>query len=103
MAFSLIISERATGHIENIVSYAAVNLQNPGAAKAILVDIEKAYEKLEYMAESPALCQDLYLAQKGYRKIMLDNHEYVILYTVDNQEVRIAGVFHRLENYVSKI
>ena len=103
MTYKLIISERAEEHINSIVGYVAVELANPTAAKAILSDIEKAYGKLEYMAESLAFCQDFYLQQKGYRKYMLENHNYVILYKVEGDEIRISGVFHMREDYSSKL
>ena len=39
------------------------------------------------------LCNDSYLARKGYRKLQLDKHEYVILYQVYSNEVHIGGIF----------
>ena len=52
MHYKLIISERAELHIDNILDYVINTLKNPGAAKAILSDIEEAYNRLEYMAET---------------------------------------------------
>ena len=40
MHYKLIISERAELHIDNILDYVVNTLNNPGAAKAILSDIE---------------------------------------------------------------
>lgn len=103
MAYKLFISQRAEEHIDNIVSYVAVTLQNPGAARAIIADIGRTYERLERMADSYAMCQDPYLAYKGYRKIALAKHDYVILYTVIDDRVYVSGVFHMLENYIDKL
>ena len=103
MTYKLVVSERAEEQIDNIIGYVAVELSNPTAAKAIIDDIEKAYNKLEYMADSLALCQDPYLSQKGYRKYILDDHDYVILYRLENKEVHISGVFHMKEDYASKL
>ena len=103
MTYKLIISDRAEEHIDNIIRYVAVELSNPTAAKAIIADIEKGYSKLEFMADSLALCQDPYLSQKGYRKYILDEHDYVILYKVEKKKVYISGVFHMKEDYANKL
>ena len=60
MHYKLIISERAELHIDNILDYVVNTLNNPGAAKAILSDIEEAYNRLEYMAETFGYCNDNY-------------------------------------------
>ncbi len=103
MGYRLIISERAEKHIDNIINYVVNTLKNPGAARSILSDIEEAYEKLEYMAETFGFCNDHYLSEKGYRKIMLSGHNYLILYRVEGQEVLISGVFHTREKYANKL
>ena len=58
MAYKLVISERAGRHIDNIIDYVVNTLKNPGAARAILSDIEEVYDKLEYMADSLGYCND---------------------------------------------
>ena len=103
MDYKLVISERAEMHIDRILDYVVNVLKNPSAASSILDDIEDAYNKLEYMAESLGYCHDLYLAEKGYRKIILSGHDYLILYKVDGNEVHVSGVFHMRENYAEKL
>ena len=56
MLYKLVISERAEMHIDNILDYFVNILKNPGAARAIIADIEEAYSRLEYMAESFRYC-----------------------------------------------
>lgn len=103
MLYKLVISERAEMHIDNILDYVVNILKNPGAARAIIADIEDAYSRLEYMADSFAYCNDTYLADRGYRKISLSSHDYLILYRVVDDEVQISGVFHMRENYARKL
>lgn len=91
MHYKLIISERAELHIDKILDYIVNTLKNPGAARAIIVDIEEAYSRLEYMAESFGYCNDVYLADRGYRKILLSSHDYLILYRVVDDVVQISG------------
>ena len=69
----------------------------------ILDDIEDAYDKLEIFVEAFAYCNDGFLAQKGYRKLKLSHHRYLILYRVMDKEVQISGIFHMLENYANKL
>ena len=68
-----------------------------------MYDIEEAYNRLEYMAETFGYCNDKYLADHGYRKIALSGHDYLILYLVEGNEVHISGVFHMRENYARKL
>ena len=103
MHYKLIISERAELHIDNILDYVVNTLKNPSAAKAILCDIEEAYNRLEYMAETFGYCNDNYLAYHGYRKTALSGHDYLILYRVKGNEVYISGVFHMREDYARKL
>lgn len=103
MDYRLIISERADEQLDNIIRYVADESQNQSAAAAILNDISAAYSKLSYMADSFAVCEDPYLASRGYRKYRLADHNYVILYFVDKETVYIAGIFHMREDYVRKL
>ena len=103
MGYKLIISERAESHIDNIIDYVVNTLKNPGAAKAILSDIEEAYDKLEYMADVLSYCNDQYLAKRGYRKIILSSLDYLIIYRIEGDEVLISGVFHMREEYANKL
>ena len=103
MAYKLIVSINANENIENIIDYVARRLSNPEAVKAILDDIETAYDKLEKAAEIYSYSSDLYLARKGYRKLLLDKHNYVILYQVVGDEVHIGGIFHTRENHIKKL
>ena len=55
------------------------------------------------MAGEVQLCEDPFLAGKGYRKIALEQHDYVILYQLEADTVYINGIFHMLENYQKKL
>ncbi|MDO4622056.1 MAG: type II toxin-antitoxin system RelE/ParE family toxin [Eubacteriales bacterium] len=103
MAYNLIISEKANQHIEQIVEYIMFHLQNPEAAKSVLDDLEHTYHLLEQNAESFPYSEDPYLAAKGYRKLSLQKHAYVILYKVADNTVQISGVFHTLQDYRIKL
>ncbi len=103
MAYNLVITDQAQEHIDQIIDYVMFHLENPLAASAIIDDIEESYHQLEEHAEVFGYSEDSFLASKGYRKLKLRKHDYVVLYRVDKNNVFISGVFHTLENYQVKI
>ncbi|MBQ6518153.1 MAG: type II toxin-antitoxin system RelE/ParE family toxin [Anaerolineaceae bacterium] len=103
MAYKLIVSDKADGQLDSILSYVTNKLKNPEAAGEILDEILDVYEMLVVFPESFALCNDPILAEKGYRKCLLSHHEYVILYLVCEEYIRISGIFHARENYLKKL
>ena len=103
MAYKLLISDRAHEQLDSIIEYVAVKLSNPTAAAAILSDIEDVYDRLTEMPESMPLCDDPFLAFRNYRKALLSKHDYIVLFRIDADIVRVAGIFHTMENYANKI
>lgn len=103
MTYKIVVSQRANEQMEEIIAYIMQKLQNRQAAKAVYDDIMNAYDKLEYMAEATVLCEDPYLAVKGYRRLALEHHNYILLYQVDGNMVYVNGIFHMLEDYQEKI
>ena len=102
MDYKLIISESAQKQIESAIDYIVTILQNPGAAEAVITDLRKAYSKIAYMPESISLCLDPVLHRNGYRKLRLEHHDYVLIFRIDENVVKIVGFFHRLEDYIEK-
>lgn len=103
MTYRVIVTDRADEQLDNIIQYILTQYKNKDTARGILDDVLRAYEKLEYMGGSMPLCSDPYLAEKGYHKINLENHHYLLLYQIDNDSVIVSGIFHMLENYQNKL
>lgn len=103
MAYKLITSNRANEQIDNILSYVAIDLHNPGAARALAIDIYESFNRIEEMADTYGYCEDLYLRFRGYRKKRLKRHNYIIIYRIEGNKVHISGVFHLLEDYAKKL
>jgi len=103
MAYNLAIPEHTEHQIDQCISYIVNTLKNPSAAEAVMDDLGHAYDLLEKMAESFAVCEDPYLQSKGYRKLRLEKHDYVFIYRVDGETVYLAGFFHMLENHRIKM
>ena len=103
MGYKLIISDEAKRQLDNIISYIVSRLNNPDAAVSILDSLDQAYSDIETFPEAWALCSDFYLVDKGYRKYILANHDYVILYCISGEFIKISGIFHSRENYCKKL
>ena len=103
MNYRLIISDSAQSEIEKAIDYIAVRLNNTAAAMAVLADIEEIYKEIEYMPESFSFCSDPLLFKNEYRKAVLKKHDYVLIFRIDGELIKIYGFFHTLENYIDKI
>lgn len=103
MDYNVVVSPRAQALLDRIIDYIVNQLKNPIAAMAVLDDIEEAYRILGSSAPAFRLSNDSYLAAKGYHKFTLKHHDYVLLYTIKDKEVQIAGIYHMRENYREKI
>lgn len=47
--------------------------------------------------------RDTYLADKGYHEAVLEQMNYIIVYSINANIVNIFGIFHHLENYWKKL
>jgi len=103
MTYKVIVTERAEEQLNTIIRYILVQFNNKDAAGSVLSDVLKTYDKLEYIVGSAQLCNDPYLAAKGYYRISLEKHNYLLLYRIHGDEVIVNGIFHMLENYQDKL
>ena len=103
MGYKLIISDEAKRELDNIISYVVSRLYNPDAAVSILDSINQAYQDIESFPEAWSVCNDVYLADKGYRKYLLADHNYVIIYRISGEFLRISVFFRVRENYSKKL
>ena len=100
MVYDVIVSKEAHNDIDEIANYIAQELNNIQAATAFLDDIENSYRRI---ADNPfmyALCEDIRLQEKGYRKVVIKN--YLVLYRVIEEEktVYVIRVVYGARDYV---
>ncbi len=103
MGYKLIVSAEANNQLDNIIFYIVNKLKNSKAASEILDEIFDLYETIEKFPESFPMCDDPYLAKKEYRKCILAHYDYVILYLICDDCIKISGIFHARENYIKKL
>lgn len=103
MAYSLIISKHADELLDNILQYLIYQLKNEQAAHHLLNEINKVYNRLEENPMQFPVSRDTYLADKGYHEAVLEQMNYIIVYSINANIVNIVGIFHHLENYWKKL
>lgn len=105
MKYNLTITERAEELLDHILLYIINQLKNPQAAGNLMDEIEHVYNNLENNPKMYAYSEDIFLKSRGYRKAIVPQYDYVIIFRIDeeNKSVYIVGFFHDLELYRNKL
>ncbi|KLU63645.1 plasmid stabilization system protein [Desulfosporosinus acididurans] len=98
--YRLVVTELANEDLDNIISYIAIQLDNPMAAATFLDDVERCYGFLNSKPFMYERCHDVRLEADGYRKVTINN--YVLVYKVDEMKkiVIIYRFFYGAQNYI---
>lgn len=103
MAYNLIVTEHADELLDNILYYLIYQLKNEQAAKHLLDEIDRIYDRMEKNPLQFPLSRDSYLAKRGYHEAVTEQMNYIIVFRVELKVVNIVGIFHQLENYRMKL
>ena len=103
MAYNLSITEYSDEQLDNILYYLIYQFKNEQAAKHLLDEIERIYDRLEENPLQFPLSRDVYLAGRGYHEAVMERMNYIIVFSVKEDVVNIVGIFHQLENYQRKL
>lgn len=103
MAYKLIITNRADELLERSIYHIINNFKNEQAAKHLLNEIDKLYDRMEENPFQFPDCRDPYLKSKGYKETVVSGMDYIIVFRIEEEEVRVLGIFHQLENYKEKL
>lgn len=103
MAYKLIVTEHADELLDRILCYLIYQLKNEQAAVHLLDEMNHIYDRLEENPLQFPLSRDTYLAKKGYHEAVCGQMNYTIIFSVREDAVNIAGIFHQLENYQEKL
>ena len=101
--YSLQFTKAASEDFDEIYEYISNILNAPNSAKKLMAEME---EKVLNLCDFPKMypySEDLYLKQKGYRKLVVEN--YVILYLVsdEDKQVVISRAFYQAMDYFNEI
>ena len=103
MTYRLIITKRAEKLVDKLAYYLLNNIKNKHPASHFIDNVQGIYKRLRENPYQFPVCEDEYLAYKGYRKAILIDMNYVVIYKVIETKVYILGVFHELEQYENKL
>ena len=103
MAYNLIITERTDELIDSSIYYIINKLNNPQAAKHLLDGISKLYDSLEDNPYQFPDSMDEFLKRRGYKEALVSDMQYKLIFRIEDNAVYIVGLFHDLEDYVSKV
>ncbi len=92
MAYNLIITDRADELIDECVNYLINKLKNATAAKHLVDELDKIYDRLEDNPLQFPDTSDPYLRNRGYKEALLGEMEYRVVFRIDNKTVYIVGV-----------
>ena len=103
MAYNLIVTEHADELLDNILHYLVYQLRNEQAARHLLDEVNKIYDRLEENPLQFSLSKDPYLSNKGYHEAVVGQMNYIVVFSITANVVNITGVFHQMENYRKKL
>lgn len=103
MAYKLIVTEHADDLLDHILYYLVDQFKNKQAAKHLLDELNKVYDRLEENPLQFPLSRDTYLAHKGYHEAVIGQMNYTVVFRIKADMVNIVGIFHQLENYQKKL
>ncbi|HRT30492.1 MAG TPA: type II toxin-antitoxin system RelE/ParE family toxin [Kiritimatiellia bacterium] len=99
--YELLITEAAEQDLDGIVEYIAVRLANPSAAGSFLDAVEACYENLRRTPKIYSECADAYLKSRGYRKALIKNYNYVLVFRFGREanKVYVLRFFYAGQDY----
>lgn len=103
MDYELIITEKAQDLLDDLVRYLLFERCSRQAASHLLDSIQEVYRRMQSAPYSFPLCDDSILKRNGYRKALLPDMSYVIIFLIEDRSIYILGIFHELENYGVKL
>lgn len=93
MGYSIIFSPEASEDLIEIYGYIAIKLASPLAADAFLTAVEDKIERLKEFPLSSIPLNDMFLNNKGYRKLIVDNY---IVFLITNEKAKIVNIMRIL-------
>ena len=62
-------------------------------------DFRQTVKELAVVAGSMKLLDDLELAERGYRKLNFQKHNYLMVYRIEDNTTIVDAIFHTLQDY----
>lgn len=99
MAYKVVITDNSMRQFDRYLGYVVHTLQNKQAARNIMQDFRQTVKELAVVAGSMKLLDDLELAERGYRKLNFQKHNYLMVYRIEDNTTIVDAIFHTLQDY----
>jgi len=101
--YSIVITETAEKDLNAIIDYIGVDRKEPNSAISIYTKIKEKILTLSELPTRTKLVGDVYLADKGYRMLLVE--KYIVFYRVDEEStaVEIVRILYSKRNWIDII
>ena len=96
MEYEVILSAEAKEHFRKIIHHLLYSGQ---AANSVADDMEETIERLSHVAGNLKLCDHPRLRAQKFQTIHFKHHRYFMLYRIADNQVRVYGIYHDLQDY----
>ena len=97
-SWKVLVSDDVLQDLDNFVYYLLVEKLNEQAANAVLEDYDETIDILATVAGRLKLLEDPEFAEKGYRKIRFQRHNYYLIYRIVEDSAVVYRMFHDLQD-----
>lgn len=103
MVYRLHVTEHAQDLLDELIYHLLHRLGSEQAARHLLDAIDDIYDRLEDNPMQFPMSRDRYLSVRGYHEAVVQQMDYIVLFSVHDDVVNVVGIFHQLENYQRKV
>lgn len=94
ITYQIVITEPAENDLQFIINYISKELQNPFAAKNLLDKVVENINHLKILPGRFSLVNDIILANRGIRKLTVDNYIIFFIVSETNRYVTIIRILY---------
>ena len=103
MDYRVIETVDALDDLERCVYYLLFEKKSIQAADRVLKDHDETITRLSNAAGSLAYCGNPKLAAMGYKRINFKEHNYFMLFRIEEDVATIDRIFHGTQDYENKL
>ena len=98
MRYNYFFTEKAENDLDGIIKHISVNLANKSAAQNFFVKVFENVETICAYPETGLLINNEYVADKGVRRVLIDNYVMYYKTDADNKHIYIVRILYGKRN-----
>ena len=103
MTYKLVVTKHTADLLDGLLEHLLYRLRSRQAAQHLLRCVEETIERIKENPHQFPASRDRYLAKSGYHEAVTGDMHYVVIFNISDDTVTVAGIFHQLEDYPSKL